>query len=257
MRIVPGGTAVRRGAHVARGVVIMPPAYVNVGAFVGDGTMIDSHALVGSCAQIGAARAPLGRRADRRRARARRRAAGDRRGRRASSAGTAASTRACSCARGAVLAAGVVLTAATSSSTSCTSASCAGRATSRSRSPSGAVVVPGSRPLRATFARRSAASAVPAPLIVKYRDEKTDRATALEDALALRGCGKARPTCSGTSSRAAGLRCSARGHSVRPSRSAPKSSSPAAAGLGWPWSRAKNEGPGADVRRPGLISERG
>jgi len=53
VRIVPGGTTVRRGAHVGRGVILMPPAYVNVGAFVDEGTMIDSHALVGSCAQIG------------------------------------------------------------------------------------------------------------------------------------------------------------------------------------------------------------
>jgi len=52
-RIVPGGTAVRRGAHLADGVVVMPPSYVNVGAFVGAATMVDSHVLVGSCAQIG------------------------------------------------------------------------------------------------------------------------------------------------------------------------------------------------------------
>ena len=54
VRVVPGGTSIRRGAHIARGVVCMPPSYVNVGAFVGEETMIDSHALVGSCAQIGA-----------------------------------------------------------------------------------------------------------------------------------------------------------------------------------------------------------
>ncbi len=53
-RIVPGGSAVRRGAHLADGVVMMPPSYVNIGAFVGPGSMIDSHVLVGSCAQIGA-----------------------------------------------------------------------------------------------------------------------------------------------------------------------------------------------------------
>ena len=53
-RIVPGGTAVRRGVYLGDGVVIMPPSYVNVGAWVGDGTMVDSHVLVGSCAQIGA-----------------------------------------------------------------------------------------------------------------------------------------------------------------------------------------------------------
>jgi 2,3,4,5-tetrahydropyridine-2-carboxylate N-succinyltransferase len=52
-RVVPGGTAVRRGAHLGADVVVMPPSYVNIGAWVGDGTMIDSHVLVGSCAQIG------------------------------------------------------------------------------------------------------------------------------------------------------------------------------------------------------------
>jgi 2,3,4,5-tetrahydropyridine-2-carboxylate N-succinyltransferase len=52
-RVVPGGTAVRRGAYLGRDVVVMPPSYVNVGAWVGDGTMVDSHVLVGSCAQIG------------------------------------------------------------------------------------------------------------------------------------------------------------------------------------------------------------
>jgi 2,3,4,5-tetrahydropyridine-2-carboxylate N-succinyltransferase len=53
IRIVPGGSSVRRGAYIAKGVIIMPPAYVNIGAYVDEGSMIDSHALVGSCAQIG------------------------------------------------------------------------------------------------------------------------------------------------------------------------------------------------------------
>ncbi len=54
VRIVPGGSAVRDGAYLAPGVICMPPMYVNIGAWVGEGTLIDSHALVGSCAQIGA-----------------------------------------------------------------------------------------------------------------------------------------------------------------------------------------------------------
>ena len=54
VRIVPGGSTIRRGAYVAPGVVCMPPMYINVGAHVGPGTMVDSHALVGSCAQVGA-----------------------------------------------------------------------------------------------------------------------------------------------------------------------------------------------------------
>jgi 2,3,4,5-tetrahydropyridine-2-carboxylate N-succinyltransferase len=53
-RVVPGGSAVRRGAHLGADVVVMPPSYINVGAWVGEATMVDSHVLVGSCAQIGA-----------------------------------------------------------------------------------------------------------------------------------------------------------------------------------------------------------
>jgi len=54
IRVVPGGSAIRDGAYIARGVICMPPMYINVGAWVGEATLIDSHALVGSCAQIGA-----------------------------------------------------------------------------------------------------------------------------------------------------------------------------------------------------------
>jgi 2,3,4,5-tetrahydropyridine-2,6-dicarboxylate N-succinyltransferase len=54
LRIVPGGSAIRDGAYLAPGVICMPPMYVNIGAYVGQGSMIDSHALVGSCAQVGA-----------------------------------------------------------------------------------------------------------------------------------------------------------------------------------------------------------
>ncbi len=54
IRIVPGGSAIRDGAYLAPGVICMPPMYVNIGAWVGEGSMIDSHALVGSCAQVGA-----------------------------------------------------------------------------------------------------------------------------------------------------------------------------------------------------------
>jgi 2,3,4,5-tetrahydropyridine-2,6-dicarboxylate N-succinyltransferase len=54
IRIVPGGSTIREGAFVARSVVCMPPMYINIGAYVGEGTLVDSHALVGSCAQIGA-----------------------------------------------------------------------------------------------------------------------------------------------------------------------------------------------------------
>jgi 2,3,4,5-tetrahydropyridine-2,6-dicarboxylate N-succinyltransferase len=53
VRIVPGGSSIREGAHVAEDVICMPPMYINIGAYVGQGTLIDSHALVGSCAQVG------------------------------------------------------------------------------------------------------------------------------------------------------------------------------------------------------------
>ena len=54
VRIVPGGSAIRDGAYLARGVICMPPMYVNIGAWVGEGSLLDSHVLVGSCAQVGA-----------------------------------------------------------------------------------------------------------------------------------------------------------------------------------------------------------
>jgi 2,3,4,5-tetrahydropyridine-2-carboxylate N-succinyltransferase len=53
VRIVPGGSSVRDGAYLGKGIICMPPMYINIGAYVGDGTLVDSHALVGSCAQIG------------------------------------------------------------------------------------------------------------------------------------------------------------------------------------------------------------
>lgn len=181
VRVVPGGTAVRRGAYLGPGVVLMPPAYVNVGAFVGEGTMVDSHALVGSCAQVGrrvhvSAAAQLG--------------------------GVLEPVGAlpvivedevlvggnCGVYEGtvvgrrAVLAAGVVLTG------SVTVYDLARQATYRRdgerplRIPEGAVVVPGARAASDPFARQHGLSLY-TPVIVKYRDEKTDAATALEDAL--------------------------------------------------------------------------
>jgi len=53
IRVVPGGSSIRTGTYIGRGVTCMPPMYINVGAYVGDGTMVDSHALIGSCAQVG------------------------------------------------------------------------------------------------------------------------------------------------------------------------------------------------------------
>ncbi|MBO8130812.1 MAG: 2,3,4,5-tetrahydropyridine-2,6-dicarboxylate N-succinyltransferase [Candidatus Marinimicrobia bacterium] len=53
IRVVPGGTTVRKGAYIGNNVIIMPPSYINIGAYVDDGTMVDSQVLIGSCAQIG------------------------------------------------------------------------------------------------------------------------------------------------------------------------------------------------------------
>lgn len=175
VRLVPGGSAVRRGSHVAQGVVIMPPAYVNVGAYVGAGTMVDSHALVGSCAQIGqrvhlSAAAQVGGVLE---------PAGalpvvvedD-----VFVGGLVGLFEGVVVRRRAVLAPGVRLTGST-----VILDLVHGRELCR-EVPEGAVVVPGSRPASGEFAR-SRGVQLAAPCIVKYRDARTDAATALEEAL--------------------------------------------------------------------------
>jgi len=162
VRMVPGGSAVRRGAHIGAGVVIMPPSYVNVGAFVGDETMIDSHVLVGSCAQIGArvhlsAGAPF-------------------------VGGNCGIYEGILVRAGAVLAAGVVLAGGSIVFDLVNERELRGTREAPLEIPERAVVVPGTRPVRSAWGRERGLSAACA-LIVKYRDEKTDRATALEDAL--------------------------------------------------------------------------
>ncbi|AXH96432.1 2,3,4,5-tetrahydropyridine-2,6-dicarboxylate N-succinyltransferase [Ornithinimicrobium avium] len=175
VRLVPGGTSVRRGAHLAAGVVVMPPSYVNVGAHVGPGSMVDSHVLVGSCAQVGervhlSTAVQLG--------------------------GVLEPVGAtpvvveddvfvgAQCGlyegavvrRGAVLAPGVVLTSGT------TVYDLVEQREHRGEVPEGAVVVPGSRPARGDYADVLGLSLY-APVVVKYRDASTDAATVLEDAL--------------------------------------------------------------------------
>jgi 2,3,4,5-tetrahydropyridine-2-carboxylate N-succinyltransferase len=181
VRLVPGGSAVRRGAHLGQGVVCMPPMYVNVGAFVGEGTMIDSHALVGSCAQIGArvhvsAAAQIGGVLEP--AGARPVIVEDE----AFVGGGCGLYEGVLVRRGAVLAPGVVLTGSTR-----VYDLVHGRVLGRDGDapleiPERAVVVPGTRALGTDFAREHGLAAACA-LIVKFRDERTDRATALEDAL--------------------------------------------------------------------------
>ena len=181
VRIVPGGSSIRRGAYVGKGVVMMPPAFVNVGAFVDDDTMIDSHALVGSCAQIGK-RVHL--------------SAGAQIGGVLEPVGNVpvvieddvvvggnSGIYEGTIVRGrAVIGAGVVLTGSTP-----VYDIVRGQVYRRTKErpleiPFGAVVIPGTRTLKGTFAEKHQLQ-IASPVIVKYRDDKTDSSTALEDAL--------------------------------------------------------------------------
>ena len=178
IRIVPGGSTIRRGSYVASGVVCMPPMWVNVGAWIGTGTMVDSHALVGSCAQVGervhlSAAAQIG---------------GVLEPVNASPViieddvlvggncgvyeGTVVRKRA-------VLAAGVVLTRGTRVYDLVRERVITPSGGSPLEIPEAAVVVPGARAVTAPWGREHGLS-VQTPIIVKYRDEKTDLATALE-----------------------------------------------------------------------------
>jgi len=181
VRVVPGGSAVRGGAFLAPGVVMMPPAYVNVGAFVGPGTMIDSHALVGSCAQVGervhlsaAAQVggvlePVGElpviiEDD------------------VLVGGNCGLYEGVLIRRRAVIAAGVALTRSTPVFDCVNGNVLRANAEGVLEIPEGAVVVMGSRPASGEFAKANSLQ-VATPLIVKYRDARTDARTALEGAL--------------------------------------------------------------------------
>jgi 2,3,4,5-tetrahydropyridine-2-carboxylate N-succinyltransferase len=181
VRIVPGGSTVRRGAHLGPGVVMMPPAFVNVGAHVGAGTMIDSHVLVGSCAQIGArvhlsAAAQIGGvlepvgampvivEDD------------------AFIGGGCGIYEGARVGRGAVLAPGVLLTRSVPLQDAVLGRTLRADEAGGLAVPERAVVVPGSRPARGAWAQGEGI-ALYAPVIVKYRDQKTDAASALEEAL--------------------------------------------------------------------------
>lgn len=178
VRVVPGGSSIRRGAYIAPGVVCMPPMYVNVGAYVSEGTMVDSHALIGSCAQIGArvhvsAAAQIG--------------------------GVLEPVNAapvvieddvlvggnCGVYEGtvvrerAVLAAGVVLTRGTPVFDLVKETVYKATVDRPLEIPRAAVVVPGARAVFGEWGRTQGLS-LQAPVIVKYRDEKTDLATTLE-----------------------------------------------------------------------------
>ncbi|HEV2903859.1 MAG TPA: 2,3,4,5-tetrahydropyridine-2,6-dicarboxylate N-succinyltransferase [Pyrinomonadaceae bacterium] len=181
VRIVPGGSSIRDGAYIAQGVVCMPPMFVNAGAYVDEGTMIDSHALVGSCAQVGkrvhiSAAAQIG--------------------------GVLEPAGAmpviieddviiggnCGVYEGAIVRERAVLASGTIINGSTPVFDLVrGEIYRRSGDepleiPAGAVVVPGSRAIQTDKAREWGLSLY-APVIVKYRDEKTDAATQLEEAL--------------------------------------------------------------------------
>jgi 2,3,4,5-tetrahydropyridine-2-carboxylate N-succinyltransferase len=186
LRLVPGGSSVRRGAFLARGCILMPPCYVNIGAHVGEGTMIDSHALVGSCAQVGArvhvsAGAQIGGVLEP--AGARPVIVEDE----VLVGGQCGLYEGVLVRRRAVLGAGVILTASTRVFDLVHERELVGTSEDPLEIPEGAVVVPGSRPvtehrafdLWATHRHLHVACA----LIAKYRDEKTDARVALEEAL--------------------------------------------------------------------------
>ena len=181
VRIVLGGSTIRDGSYVAPGVVLVPPCYVNVGAYVDEGTMIDSHALVGSCAQIGkrvhlSAAAQIG---------------GVLEpvnaapvvieddvlvgGNTGVYEGTLVRERA-------VLASGVILTRSTPLFDLPNSTVIKAEGAKPLEVPAGAVVVQGSRAITNDFGKENGLS-IYCPIIVKYRDEKTDAATKLEDYL--------------------------------------------------------------------------
>ena len=178
VRVVPGGSTVRRGAFVAPGVVCMPPMYINVGAHVAAGTMVDSHALVGSCAQVGervhlSAAAQIG---------------GVLEPVNASPViierdvlvgGNCGVYEGTVVRAGAVLASGVILTRGTPVFDLVREAVYRGSPDRPLEIPPGAVVVPGSRAIRDGWGKASGL-AVATPIIVKYRDDRTDTATALE-----------------------------------------------------------------------------
>ncbi|MCU1349522.1 MAG: 2,3,4,5-tetrahydropyridine-2,6-dicarboxylate N-succinyltransferase [Acidobacteria bacterium] len=181
VRIVPGGSSIRRGTYIAKGVVMMPPAFVNVGAYVDEETMIDSHALVGSCAQIGkrvhlSAAAQIGGVLE---------PIGNLPvvieddvvvgGNCGIYEGTIVRSRA-------VIGAGVVLTGSTPVYDIVRGQIYRRTAERPLEIPYGAVVIPGARPMKGPFAEQHGLS-VSTPMIVKYRDEKTDSSTALEEAL--------------------------------------------------------------------------
>jgi 2,3,4,5-tetrahydropyridine-2,6-dicarboxylate N-succinyltransferase len=181
VRIVPGGSSIREGAYLAPGVVCMPPMYVNTGAYVDEGTMVDSHALVGSCAQIGkrvhlSAGAQIG---------------GVLEPVNASPViiedealvgGNTGVYEGTVVKRRAILAAGTILTRGTPVYDIVHDRVLRASAEEPLIIPEGAVVVPGARDLKRGTGSITGLS-IYTPIIVKYRDDKTDLSATLEDLL--------------------------------------------------------------------------
>jgi 2,3,4,5-tetrahydropyridine-2,6-dicarboxylate N-succinyltransferase len=181
LRVVPGGSSVREGAFLAPGVICMPPMYVNAGAYVDEGTLIDSHALVGSCAQVGkrvhlSAAAQIG---------------GVLEPVNASPViieddvlvgGNCGVYEGTQVLRGAVLGAGTILTRSTPVYDIVREQVYRSTAEAPLSIPENAVVVPGSRAISKGKAAEWGLSLY-TPVIVKYRDEKTQSSIELEDLL--------------------------------------------------------------------------
>lgn len=181
VRLVPGGSAIRTGAYIAPGVICMPPMYVNIGAFVDSGTMIDSHALVGTCAQIGknvhiSAAAQIGGVLEP--AGARPVIIEDN----VMIGGNCGVYEGVMIRKRSVLGTGVILNASTIVFDLVNGTIIKPVAGEPLEIPENAVVIPGARAINTQFGREHGLS-IATPLIVKYRDDKTDAKTALEDAL--------------------------------------------------------------------------
>lgn len=181
IRIVPGGSSIRRGAYLAPGVIVMPPAYINVGAFVDEGTMVDSHVTIGSCAQIGknihvAAAVQIGGVLEPAGALPTIIEDG------AFIGGGCGIYEGTIVEEGAVIASGVIITSSTSIFDATTGEFVPRNENGRVVVPRGAVVVSGSRPISKGPGAEKGISLY-CPVIVKYRDDKTSSSVNLEELL--------------------------------------------------------------------------
>ncbi len=181
VRLVPGGSAIRTGAYVAPGVICMPPMYINIGAYVDEGSMIDSHALVGTCAQVGknvhlSAASQIGGVLEP--AGARPVIVEDE----VMIGGNCGVYEGVLVKKRAVLGTGVILNASTRVYDLVNNSIIKASNDEPLVIPENAVVIPGARAIHTSFGREYGLS-VSTPLIIKYRDDKTDAKTALEDFL--------------------------------------------------------------------------